>query len=169
MDIRRALLARIEGYLATTGMATTTFGRLAVNDGNFVRRLRDGRGLTARTHARIEAFMRGRSPAARSADPGARPDLARTIRALKAHRSKLQAEGILHVAVFGSVARNDASVASDVDLLIEIAPKRRVGLFQLARLKRQVTGIVPNADVVDRSSLHPAVAERIAADAVYAF
>lgn len=164
MDLKGDILARIDAYLAQTGMAATTFGRRAVNDGNFVGRLRQGHGLTSRTHARIETFMRDHPPA-----PAAAPDLARTIRRLRAHQDELRAEGIAHVAVFGSVARGDARADSDIDLLLEASPSLRPGLFRLARLKRRVTEIVPNADVVDRQSLHPALADGVLADAVYAF
>lgn len=169
MDLRRDLLARIDAYLAATGMAATTFGRLALHDGNFVRRLRSGRGLTARTHARLEAFMRDAPASGRPSGVRPSPDLARTIRILRSHRTKLEAEGIAHIAVFGSVARGEAHAASDVDVLIEVSPSHRMGLFRLAHLKRQLADLVPNADVVDKSSLHFSIAERVAADAVYAF
>jgi hypothetical protein len=154
-------------------MPAATFGRRALNDGNFVGRLRQGRGLTSRTHARLQAFMRDHP--ARTASPAKRrgrrkaPDLAQTIRRLRAAQNTLRAEGIEHVAVFGSVARGEARTGSDIDLLIEVSPRLRPGLFAMARMKRFVADAVPDADVVDRPSLDPAIAERVLADAVYAF
>lgn len=169
MDMRQDLLARVESYLTATGMPATTFGRRALNDGNFVARLRHGGGLTARTHARVEAFMRDTPPPRPRPRTGRPPDLAHAIQALRAHRSELEAEGVAHAAVFGSVARGEASSGSDIDVLIELSPCHRIGLFRLTRLKRRVADVVLNADVVDKSSLHPVMAERIAAEAVYAF
>lgn len=55
-DVRR-LIGEIEAYCRQHGLAESTFGRIAVNDGKFVSRLRAGRGVTARTIARVRAFM----------------------------------------------------------------------------------------------------------------
>jgi hypothetical protein len=171
MDLRDGLLARIDAYLAKTGMSATTFGRLALRDGNFVARLRAGRGLTLRTHARVDSFLR--AAPARAYRKGARrvftPDLAQAIQRLRAHRAELEAGGIAHAAVFGSVARGEARPDSDIDILIETAPARRIGLFGLTGLKRRVSELLPRADVVDRRSLHPEIAERVLAEAIDAF
>jgi hypothetical protein len=51
------LLETISGFCRQTGMAETTFGRHAVNDGKFVARLRDGGRITAETLERITKFM----------------------------------------------------------------------------------------------------------------
>ncbi len=60
MDDARALIAEIEDYCRQGGLAETTFGRQAVNDGKFVRRVRGGGRVTSRTIARVRAFMRAR-------------------------------------------------------------------------------------------------------------
>ena len=39
-----------------------------------------------------------------------------------------------HIAVFGSTARDEATLHSDVDLLVEFEPGARVGLFAFVRL-----------------------------------
>jgi uncharacterized protein len=96
-------------------------------------------------------------------------DLAEVIRGIRAAENELRAEGIEHVAVFGSVVRGEARPDSDIDLLIEISPKLRPGLFALARMRRCAAEAVPNADVVDRLSLDPEIAEGVLAEAVYAF
>ena len=56
---REDLLAEIDTFLANppVKMSETTFGRLAVNDGKFVGRLREGRGLTLETFEKVRAFM----------------------------------------------------------------------------------------------------------------
>lgn len=60
------LLADIEAFLAATGMAESTFGRLAMNDWKFVRGLRGEkpRRLWPDTEAKIRRFIAGyRAPA----------------------------------------------------------------------------------------------------------
>ena len=58
MTVQIELLAEIEAFLAERdGMAETTFGRLAVNDGKLVRRLRDGANMTLATIYRVKAFI----------------------------------------------------------------------------------------------------------------
>ncbi len=54
-----SLLSEISSYCRGTGMAESTFGRLAVNDGKFAQRLREGGAVTAQTVERIRAFIGG--------------------------------------------------------------------------------------------------------------
>lgn len=51
------LVSRIEKHCRDTGVAETTFGRLAVNDGKLVARLRAGKSITLETLGRIEAAI----------------------------------------------------------------------------------------------------------------
>jgi len=51
------LLLEIADYCRLAGMAETTFGRLAVNDGKLVGRLRLGGRVTGETAARVRAFI----------------------------------------------------------------------------------------------------------------
>lgn len=63
MDIKAALLTEIEDFLRHRDMAESTFGRLAVNDGKFVPRLRARANVTVDTVDRVRDFMRTRSAA----------------------------------------------------------------------------------------------------------
>lgn len=58
MSIYADILAEIDAFLDSTGMAATTLGREAVRDGNIVGRLREHRNVTARTIERLREFMR---------------------------------------------------------------------------------------------------------------
>src|SRR5258705_2289977 len=51
------LLARISDYCRMTGLAESTFGRRAVNDGKLASRLRNGGRITTETLDRIRGFM----------------------------------------------------------------------------------------------------------------
>lgn len=66
-----AILREISDYCRKAGMAETTFGRLAVNDGKLAQRLRYGGRITTDTLERLRAFMASHKPraaAARTAD-----------------------------------------------------------------------------------------------------
>jgi hypothetical protein len=53
----QTLLQEISEYCRKTGMAESTFGRLAVNDGKFVNRLRYGGRITTDTLGRVRDYM----------------------------------------------------------------------------------------------------------------
>jgi hypothetical protein len=54
---KRSLVDDISEFCAAQGIAETTFGRLAANDGKLVGRIRAGSGITAATTGRVRAFM----------------------------------------------------------------------------------------------------------------
>ena len=60
-----SLVDTIAAFCRRTGMAESTFGRHAVNDGKFVGRLRDGARVTPETLARVKDFLSSRG------EPGA--------------------------------------------------------------------------------------------------
>jgi len=57
MNDNQVLLRDIENFCRHAGIAESTFGKQAVNDGKFVGRLRDGKQVTTRTVARVRAFI----------------------------------------------------------------------------------------------------------------
>ncbi len=57
MAERDRLIEEIESYCRHAGIAESTFGRQAVNDGKFVGRLRDGKRVTTATVDRVRAFI----------------------------------------------------------------------------------------------------------------
>jgi hypothetical protein len=57
MKTTSELLDQILAYCSRRGIAETTFGRLAVNDGKLVSRLRSGRTVTLATLSRIQAVL----------------------------------------------------------------------------------------------------------------
>lgn len=67
--------------------------------------------------------------------------------------------------VFGSVARGDATDASDVDFLVDLEPGRN--LMDLGGLLMDLQDLLQrNVDVVTERDLRPRVAQRVLADAV---
>src|SRR5579875_379504 len=53
----QSLLHEISGYCRRVGMAESTFGRLSVNDGKLVSRLRFGGRITTDTAERVRSFI----------------------------------------------------------------------------------------------------------------
>ena len=83
------LLDSISAFCRQTGIAESTFGRRAVNDGKFVARLRDGARITPETLERVSEFMarHGATP------PASPPELRQLIRpAAGVFRSERPAE-----------------------------------------------------------------------------
>lgn len=92
------------------------------------------------------------------------------IAALLAKSEALRAEGVAHLALFGSRARGDAYATSDLDVLIETIPGRRFSLINLSGVGLTVedaTGIP--SQIVLRRSLDPKFAARIRDDLVEVF
>lgn len=72
---------------------------------------------------------------------------------------------IRECAVFGSVARNQATQSSDLDLLID--PPARMTLFDLSGLRQELSDKIDRpVDVVTRRSLHPTLKKNILRDAI---
>lgn len=92
------------------------------------------------------------------------------IKRLKDSETRLRASGVLHAALFGSVARGEQNENSDIDILVELDPARIVTMFDYASLKDEVQSLFPvSVDVVDREALKPLLRPQALADAIYAF
>ena len=96
--------------------------------------------------------------------------LAEALSTLRSHEAELRKLGVCHAAVFGSVARGDAAVGSDVDVLIDLDSQSPIGLFEYARLKLYIAELLGGTtDVVNRKTLKPLLRSAILHDAVNAF
>lgn len=85
------------------------------------------------------------------------------VQILQTHRHELTERfGVHSLALFGSVARDEATAASDVDLLVEFA--RPTGYFGLAALQAYLTQLLDQpVDVGALRSLKPRIRRQVEA------
>jgi predicted nucleotidyltransferase len=89
---------------------------------------------------------------------------------LSAHAAELRLRGVRHAALFGSVARGEATIDSDIDVLIDLDPNAPIGVFDYVALKRYIAELfTKRVDVVNRAALKPALRPSVTIDAIYAF
>jgi uncharacterized protein len=89
------------------------------------------------------------------------------LQALRDGQAFLRAFGVVHVSLFGSVARDEARRDSDVDLLVEFG--RPIGLFEFAKLQRELgQRLGRRVEIVTVDALKPQLRERILQEAMVA-
>jgi SAM-dependent methyltransferase len=117
-----ALLDEIADYCRRAHMAESTFGRLAVNDGKLVTRLRHGSRITEETRARVRAFI-AQAPA-RSDGTSAPPALLAPPPAPAAERNFRFYDNRQKYLLFVTTCSEKAVVAQRVDMeLANIHPR----------------------------------------------
>ena len=89
---------------------------------------------------------------------------------LRENEATLRARGVSHAALFGSRARADNQPDSDIDIMIEVDPAARIGVYEYVALKDYIAELFDGpVDVVSRDGLKPYVRPAATADAIYAF
>ena len=93
---------------------------------------------------------------------------AEVLRKLRAERDYLRERyGVESLALFGSVARDDAGPESDVDVLVEFG--RPITLFDLVAVQQYLERClgVRRVDLVPRDSVYPAFRDDILGEALH--
>ncbi|MBX3531722.1 MAG: nucleotidyltransferase family protein [Rhizobiaceae bacterium] len=92
------------------------------------------------------------------------------IAVLRRHEEELHRKGAVHAGVFGSYARGDARDDSDIDVLIDLAPDARLGVFDYVGFKEYVAGMFDRrVDVVTKQGLKPHLRPSVLNDTLNAF
>jgi len=94
----------------------------------------------------------------------------RIIAAIRSTAPSLQAEGVVHLALFGSRARGDETAGSDLDVLIDVADDARFSLLSLSGVAlalEDATGVP--CQIALKRSLAAGFAARIRDDLVEVF
>ena len=91
------------------------------------------------------------------------------LRVLAAQRDELRRQyGVKSLALFGSAVRDEATEASDVDLLVEF--DRQIGLLHLIATEQHLEDVLGvKVDLVLRRAVLPELKDRILSEAVNAF
>jgi predicted nucleotidyltransferase len=89
---------------------------------------------------------------------------------LRLNAAELRTAGVAHLRLFGSVARGEAGVESDVDLLAEFDPEFPLTLISLGRAQTRLERLLGcSVDLATDAWLRPVVRERAAKESLVAF
>ncbi len=89
---------------------------------------------------------------------------------LKQHEPEFRDAGVGALFLFGSVARDQASDASDIDVFFDLARPQGFTRFDLVALQDRMREILgTKVDLMTRGGIHPRRRPRIEADAVRVF
>ena len=89
---------------------------------------------------------------------------------LKPLEPALRRQGLSALYLFGSVGRDDATEASDVDLLFDVTGNIRFSLFDQARVQAELADALHvGVDLIPVEGLRPAMRARIAPELIRVF
>ncbi|MBI5111580.1 MAG: nucleotidyltransferase family protein [Rhodovulum sp.] len=89
---------------------------------------------------------------------------------LRRNQDALRARGVLHAALFGSLARGNEHPGSDIDIVIDLAPDLAIDVYQYVGLKNYIEDLFPSpVDVVDRDTIKPLIRDSVIKESIFAF
>ena len=92
------------------------------------------------------------------------------VQTLRAHELELKAAGIVHLRVFGSVARGEASPSSDVDLMADLDGSKKFSLLDMSSLENRLSDILQvKVDLALSKSMREPIRRSAEREAVLAF
>jgi predicted nucleotidyltransferase len=92
------------------------------------------------------------------------------IRTLRRHETELRQAGIVHLRLFGSVAREQATEHSDIDLLAEFDKSQRLSLVTVGRLQSRLSELLgTDVDLSSAEWMKEPIRSRAMNEAILAF
>ena len=97
-------------------------------------------------------------------------DKGAVIETLRQHEAELKAAGVMHLRLFGSVARGDQTEGSDIDLMADVDPSHRRTLVTLSRIQNLLSDLLgAQVDLTLTNALREPIRSRAQREAVLAF
>jgi len=94
----------------------------------------------------------------------------RVIVILREHAPELKDAGVMHLRVFGSVARGDNSASSDVDLLADLDKSKRFTLVTLGGLENRLGDLLGvKVDLSSPDWMRESIRNRVLEEAILVF
>ncbi|KQP61408.1 DNA polymerase III subunit beta [Methylobacterium sp. Leaf466] len=92
------------------------------------------------------------------------------IAILRKHEGELRRRGVRHAALFGSTARGEASMSSDVDVMVALDRETVRDLYDYVGVVHFISDLFPIAvDVANRDVLKASIRDKVEQDAIHAF
>jgi hypothetical protein len=92
------------------------------------------------------------------------------VKTLRLHEPELRASGIVHLRLFGSVARGEESSRSDVDLMADLDRSKRLSLVGMAHLENRLSDLLgAKVDLSPAGAMKETVRARAVREAIHAF
>ncbi len=91
------------------------------------------------------------------------------LKILAVHGEEFRAMGVQHLFLFGSLARGEATEASDVDVLVEYEPGTKLSFFRVCDLRHRLEELlqVP-VDLVTTGGLREEIRAEVMSEAIRA-
>lgn len=103
-------------------------------------------------------------------DSQANTSLDHVLGVLRAHEAELKQRGVMHAAVFGSVARGEDNPESDVDILVTLDDEKVRTLFDYAGIAADIQEWVGREiELAEKARLRPEISPMALSEAVDAF
>ena len=97
-------------------------------------------------------------------------DKERILAILRDHAAELKAAGMVHVRLFGSVARGEANPQSDVDVMVDFDKTKPITLITVAGLERRLAEMLgARVDLCSEEWMRKPVSKRALQEAIVAF
>ena len=97
-------------------------------------------------------------------------DKERILVILREHEPELKAAGLLHLRLFGSVARGDNTPASDIDLLADFDHAKVRTLFSMTGIENSLIHILgKEVHLSSADAMYPQIKQYVLAEAILAF
>lgn len=94
------------------------------------------------------------------------------IKGLRSIKPELKEAGLSHLSLFGSVARGEATLSSDIDLAYQLEKDRSLSMFDLAKIEDLISGALKtpaSIDLASRANLHDHVLQTAEDDEIQIF